>query len=58
MGPADWEPRPGDSYAFNDQARQKKKEREKRKTKAATQQTLYPFLLTCLKVNSGDKLLP
>ena len=56
MGPADWEPRPGDSYAFNDQATQKK-ETEKRKTKAATQQTLYPFLLTCLKVNSGDKLL-
>jgi len=27
MGPADWEPRPGDSYAFNDQAI-KKRERE------------------------------
>ena len=45
MGPADWEPRPGDSYAFNDQAIKK---REKRKTKAATQQTLYAFMLTCL----------
>ena len=56
MGPADWEPRPGDSYAFNDQAI-KKKRREKRKTKAGTQQTLNPFLLTCLKVRLGDKLL-
>ena len=54
MGPADWEPRPGDSCAFNDQ---ELKEEGNEKTKAATQQTLYPFMLTCLKVCSGNELL-
>ena len=31
MGPADWEPRPGDSCAFNDQEFKKKKEDTKKR---------------------------
>ena len=54
MGPADWEPRPGDSRAFNDQ--ELKKEGNEN-TKTATQKTLNPFLLTCLKVRSGNESL-